>query len=420
MLHFADLHLGMENYGRIDPETGMHSRLSDFLRSFDELVDFALAPDPVIPVPDRVGDDGDRGRGRAGPVDLALFAGDVYRTRDPSPTHQREFAKRIRRLREAGIPVFLLVGNHDLPNSSGRAHSIEIFETLAVEGVIIADYPRVHRIETRGGPVQIVALPWVLRSMMLTRDEFKNLSLPELNNQMLAKVANVLDHLIAELNPAEPAVLAAHGTVQGASFGSERSVMLGSDLILPPGLVGNRAFDYVALGHIHKHQVLGQQPPVVYAGSLDRIDFGEEHEDKGFVLVELNGRAARWEFIKVHGRPFVTIHAKAESDDPTLDVLAAIARQPIEGAIVRLQIQVPLEKAGLLRDADIRQALKPAWTIATINKEVEEPDRVRLGGGRVEGLTPREALARYLAEKQAPPEHAQRLLERAEVIFIEE
>src|SRR2546421_728635 len=42
LLHFADLHLGVENYGRTDPATGLSSRLGDFLRTFDEVVDYAI------------------------------------------------------------------------------------------------------------------------------------------------------------------------------------------------------------------------------------------------------------------------------------------------------------------------------------------------------------------------------------------
>jgi exonuclease SbcD len=396
ILHFADLHLGMENYGRIDSATGLHSRLVDFLRSFDELIEFALAEN----------------------VDLVLFAGDAYRTRDPSPTQQRAFAERIRRLLAAHIPVFILVGNHDLPNAAGRANSVEIFETLAVTGVTIATQPGIHVIETRSGPLQILALPWVLRSTIMARDEYKNLSLPDLNNLMLLKVAVIVEALIQELDPDIPALLAAHGTVQGAVYGSERSVMLGADLILPPSLVGHPAFSYAALGHVHKHQALQAHPPVVYPGSVDRIDFGEENDDKGFVLVELTGREAAWRFIRVHARPFISILAEANSDDPSMDVLAAIQHHAIDGAVVRLIIRTSLEKAGLLRDAEIRQALKPAWVVAGITKEVKQNDRVRLGArGGVEGLTPREALERYLVEKKVPSDHAQRLLERADTLI---
>jgi DNA repair protein SbcD/Mre11 len=398
ILHFADLHLGMENYGRLDASTGLHSRLVDFLRSFDELVDCAIAEK----------------------VDLVLFAGDVYRTRDPSPTQQREFAARVRRIRAAGIPLFILIGNHDLPNAAGRANSVDIFDTLAVEGVTIATQFGTYTVQTRGGPLQIVALPWVLRSALLAREEFKNLSLLDLNNLMLDKVTRVLEVLISELDPRIPTVLAAHGTVQGAVYGSERSVMLGADLVLPPSLIGHPAFAYAALGHLHKHQVLNAHPPVVYAGSLDRIDFGEERDAKGFVLVELGAGETQWRFVPVHVRPFVTIYADAISDEPTMDVLAAIQSHAIENAVVRLIIHTTPERAGLLRDADIRQALKPAWFIAGISREVQQTDRVRLGAqGGVEGLTPREALERYFVEKKIGSVRAMQLLARADAIFLD-
>ena len=137
IIHFADLHLGVENYGRIDPATGLSSRLTDFLAAFDELVDFALAEK----------------------VDLVLFCGDAYKTREPTQTQQREFARRINRLATAGIPVFLLTGNHDLPNAIGRATATEIFDTLAVKNVYVANRPDIYKIPTPGGTVQVVAYP---------------------------------------------------------------------------------------------------------------------------------------------------------------------------------------------------------------------------------------------------------------------
>src|SRR5690349_11934929 len=126
LLHLADLHIGMENYGRVDPVSGLHTRLNDYLARLDEAIDFGFAEH----------------------IDLVLIAGDVYKSRMPNPTHQREFAKRIHRLRKAGLPVVILIGNHDISPAAGRAHAIEIFDTLAVEGVTIADRPRLHMIET--------------------------------------------------------------------------------------------------------------------------------------------------------------------------------------------------------------------------------------------------------------------------------
>ena len=403
VLHFADLHLGVENYGRLDPATGVSSRVADFLRAFDALVDHALSEN----------------------VDLVLFAGDAFRTRTPSPTYQREFARRIRRLAvEAGIPTFLLVGNHDLPHAAGHAHSVEIFQTLGVENVHVARKPRVMRIGTRHGPLQIVALPWIVRSAIMTREEYKNRSLEEINELMLRRLEELLlkgeESLVNQLDPDLPTILAAHGTVQGAVYGSERSVMLGSDLILPTSLIHHPAFDYVALGHIHKHQAIGEHPPAVYAGSLERIDFGEEKEAKGFVMVELERGRAEWRFVPLPVRSFITIRVEATSPDPTAQVLAAIEEHDIADAVVRLQVKLAAAAEALLDERAIRKALAPAFYVAAVAKEVERPTRLRLGGQEaIETLAPRELLKRYFQARQTPPERMEMLLRYADELFAE-
>src|SRR5262249_11987645 len=139
--HIADTHIGMENYGRINPETGLNQRLHDFLSSLDQAIEGALAE-------------------RA---DLVVFAGDIYKTRDPTPTHQREFARRVQRLASAGIQTVLVAGNHDVPMSAGRATSVDIFRALEIPSVTVARQIGTHRLATRAGPVQVVALPWAVR-----------------------------------------------------------------------------------------------------------------------------------------------------------------------------------------------------------------------------------------------------------------
>jgi exonuclease SbcD len=280
------------------------------------------------------------------------------------------------------------------------------------------------RIETRHGPLQIVALPWIVRSAILAREAYKGCNLEEIHELMLRRLEGLLltgeESLVSQLDPDLPAILAAHGTVQGAIYGSERSVMLGSDLILPPSLVQHTAFDYVALGHIHKHQSVGEQPPAVYAGSLERIDFGEEKEAKGFVVVELERGRAAWRFVSLPARTFVTIRVEAMLPDPTAQVLAAIGEHDIADAVVRLQIKLTATAEPLLDERTIRKALAPAFYVAAVAKEVERPTRLRLGlQETIETLTPRELLTRYFQAKQVPAERADVLMHYADELLAQ-
>lgn len=398
VLHFADLHLGVENYGRLDSATGLHSRLLDFLRSFDELVEYALAK----------------------PVDLVLFAGDAYKTRDPNPTHQREFARRIHRLASAGIPVFLLVGNHDLPSTVGRANTLDIFSTLEVANVWVGRTLGTHLIPTRSGPVQVVALPWITRSYLLRRDEFKGCTLAEIEERTLQELERLLRAEVDRLDPDVPAILAVHGAVQGAVYGSERSVMLGQELVLPRSLLKNVAFDYVALGHIHRYQQLEEQPPIIYSGGLDRVDFGEESEAKGFVVAQVERGQAQYQFRELAStRRFVTIEVQADGVDPMAQVREAITARDTKDAIVRLVIHTTAEKNHMLQDAEIHGLLADSFKVATVVRDVKRPTRIRLGPNQsIEQMTPLEVLQSYLRQARSVPEgRTDKLLELAKKIM---
>jgi DNA repair protein SbcD/Mre11 len=406
ILHLADLHIGVENYGRIDPETGLHTRLLDYLARLDEAIEIGL---------------------REG-VHAVLIAGDIYKNRTPNPTHQREFAKRIRRIREAGLPVFILIGNHDVSPTAGRANSIEIFHTLALDGVTVAARTGIHRIETSAGPFQIVALPWVTRHNLLTKDDLRLASIREVEALLLERVDRFLQAVPHDLDPALPAILTVHGTIHGATTGAEQQMMLDRDMVLPRSVVTIPGIDYVALGHIHKHQSLGNHPPVVYPGSIERVDFGEEHEDKGCVIVDLEQGATTWRFMKLAARPFITIDVDARNaPDPQARALMAIEKQNLRDAVVRVRVQARAEQADLLRSDDLREAAEQAGAavVAAVAIDLERGGRSRLapdGQDPLEGLTPRRALELYLRSKTPALSESRiaALLEAADELLTEQ
>ena len=406
IIHFADLHLGIESYGHIDPSSGLSSRFGDFLSSLDQLVDYAVDNS----------------------VDLVLFCGDAYKSRDPSQTQQREFARRIKRLSESGITTFLLVGNHDLPNAIGRATTTEIFSTLTIENVHVANHPDIYEIATRGGSIQIVALPWLRRSALMGQENARNLNFEELNQRMQQVLTGIIADNAKKLKPELPSILAAHVWVFGARIGSEGIMTIGQEHVLLPGNVANPAFDYIALGHIHRHQVLCEKPPVVYAGSLERLDFGDENDDKGFYLVEIEPdaesgqRKVSYGFHRVEGRRFVTIEVDLlqEETEPTETVLKAIAKNEagVKDAIVRLEIALPQELEGRIRDGDIKSALKEAHYF-TIVKSVKRESRLRLGDRTAEEITPLEALETFLDSRHYSQKYTRLLLDYGQRLIRE-
>jgi DNA repair protein SbcD/Mre11 len=412
LLHTADVHIGMENYGRVDPATGIDARVMDFLRRLSDLADYAI-------------DEG---------VDVFIFAGDAYKTRDPNPTYQREFSRRIKRIADAGIPVLLLVGNHDLPAVAKRASSIGIFDTLNVPNVTVGDREELREITCRRGqPLQIATVPYPLRSAITGREDAQGKSLSELDSLLQAVMVENIQALAeqARRKPEIPAVLVGHFSVDEASHGSEKNIMIGRDAAVPRSVLADPAWRYVALGHIHRHQSLNSdaQPPVIFSGSLERIDFGEEDEPKGFVVAELSDGPTTWRFMRQYrrpARPFLTIRADVrEASDPTAAVIDAIHRQTatsradgtLPDAVVRVMVKLRQEQEPLLLEREIRQALNDAYFVASLQKEVERSSRRRLGGISVEALTPVELLGQYLEIKETPKERADLLLRHGEALI---
>jgi DNA repair protein SbcD/Mre11 len=395
--HLADIHVGMESYGRLNPETGLNQRLHDFLQSLDQAIEGALAAD----------------------VHLVVLAGDIYRSRDPSPTHQREFARRVRRLLEARVPIFIVAGNHDLPLSASRATSIDIFRALDVPGITVARVVGLHTVGTRAGPLQILAFPWTVRSTVLVQPEYKNRTIAELNQAMIDLNRQKLLADAQTLDPTLPTIVAGHAHLRGGRVGAERVLTMGSDPMYDLGVFDLPGVDYVALGHLHKHQALNYaRPGIVYAGSIDRVDFGEEGEDKGWVLVEIPEKGvAEWAFHRLQGRRFLTIDTRVESDNATAEVVRAIVRhgEAVRDAVVRVRIDIAAERLGELQEDAIRGQLKTAYHVTPFELTLRGRTRQRWGGDHtaLQQAQPLEALAYYLDQQQVEPERREVLLSYA-------
>lgn len=370
LIHTADIHIGMENYGRLDPETGLSTRLQDFLSAFDKMVDYA----------------------KDNKVDFFIFSGDAFKTREPSPTHLREFARRINRLTKSGVEVVLLVGNHDTGNAAGKANTLDIYSALEKEKVTVIREPSL--IEVSG--LQIVGVPWVSRA------EFVG-------------IHDRLKELFKEVNPAKPAIVMAHASVSGAKYGSERQVMMGGDFVLERGVLDHPKICYIALGHIHQRQVVpGTKAPMVYAGSIERVDFGEAKEDKGFEDVRLEEISGKWKAVHKHvstnPRKFVEIKVSLSPNgsNPTEEVLSEIAKHDVLDAVVKIDIKVPPDSPSDIDTQAIRRALKQSFYIAAISKSINRVTRETLGE-TPEELSPLQALDRYFLAKKVDAKRSKHL-----------
>jgi exonuclease SbcD len=301
----------------------------------------------------------------------------------------------------AGIPTLLLVGNHDYSPALGRAHAVEEFSTLEVPHVRVLSTPCFLGPDDLDGlPLQLIAIPWIARSGLMASLEMSAAEPGEVFSQIEERLTSLVHGWIEEADPSLPLVLTAHASVQGAIYGGERTVMLGSDLVLPGSLVKDPRLDYTALGHIHKPQNLNenQHPPVIYPGSIERVDFGEIADDRYYVVARVERGHTQVEWRKLTGvRPFIDRHLRLESDEDITGQLRRVL-PPVEqlaGAIVRLVLEYPRQWEASIDEAALREYTAAAFEFHLVKRPQME-SRVRIPEGQnVGSLGPLELLSLY-------------------------
>ncbi len=361
ILHFADAHIDIATHGRHDPDTGLAIRTLDFLKSLDLIIDAAIQEQ----------------------VDLVIFAGDAYKDRTPVPTFQREWGRRMMRLSQAKVPTLLLVGNHDLSPASGRAHALQEYETLTIPYIHVASKPLFLESGAIDGlAVQVLALPWVSRSSLMASEGLSGTDAVEIFRNLEEKLGELFQIWLDKVDPLLPVILTSHTSVQGAVYGGERSVMLGSDLVLPASLVRDPRLDYVALGHIHKPQNLneGGHHPVIYPGSIERVDFGEASDEKFYVIADVQKEGKTTvEWRKLPGRRFIDRFVRLEQPADFSAKLANILppADQLEDAVARLVIEYPFEYESLLDEPALRQQAEKCLEFHLVRRPQRET-RLRL------------------------------------------
>ena len=393
-IHTADIHYGMENYGRVDPTTGIHSRLLDFDRAFNACIDFAIEKE----------------------VDFFLFCGDAYKTAHPSQTQQRLLIQSFFRLYDARIPIIIIVGNHDHPLSFGKANALDLFGEFPLDGFHVISKPQTIQLQTKHGPINIVGMPWPTRnSVALKQHEADSTKITEYISKAASRI--IADHA-QKLDPAIPAVLAGHLTVSSGVFsGSEKRAVYGTDPLFMPSQLAISPFDYVALGHLHRNQNLNKSGtiPIVYSGSIERVDFGERKEQKGFCHVSIEKKgAATYDFISTPTRPFLQIEVTLLKSIPqTKQLLSEIEKHSIKDAVLKILYHLPEGEQDLVDLKAIQHACRSAMYIVGIFPIRPIVQRTRRIADNQSSLTMQELLHNYFTDKKLPSETSQLLVEKA-------
>jgi exonuclease SbcD len=238
-------------------------------------------------------------------VDLVLVAGDLFETSVPSPKAQGLVMRALLALKEDGRHVVAIAGNHDNASLLDSVYR----PVLGELGLHVLGTPKAPasggtlRLTTRSGEqATVAAMPFLSQRYAVRAAELLLHENAEHALDYARRVAAILTTLTEQFTTDSVNVVVAHATVLGGRRGGgERDVQTTFEYELPSSIFPATAH-YAALGHLHRQQEIPAPCPAFYSGSPLAIDFGEEANEPGALLVTARpGNRADARKVDVHG-----------------------------------------------------------------------------------------------------------------------
>ena len=225
---------------------------------------------------------------RAQDVDLVLIAGDLFETSAPSPKSQGLVMRALLALRDDGRQVVAIAGNHD---NAGLLDSV-YRPVLGELGLHILGTPKTPAsggtlsLTTRAGEqVSVAAVPFLSQRYAVRAAELLLHENAQLALDYARRVAAIVAALTEQFTPDSVNIVMAHATLLGGRRGGgERDVQTAFEYEVPSSIFPSSAH-YAALGHLHRQQEIPARCPAFYSGSPLAIDFGEEGNGAGALIV---------------------------------------------------------------------------------------------------------------------------------------
>lgn len=294
IVHCSDLHL--DKPFSFSSHKNEVKRKKDLNKRFEEIIDYAIDKDP----------------------DLFLIGGDIYDKVNPTNSSRIFFISQIRRLRDAGIAVYMIGGNHDVPKMRESNTPLETLKSAGIGNVFTnTDSLEKESLEVDGKEISIYGKSYK------TSRENEN----PLKNEKIDKDDNTK-------------ILLLHASFHGLNV---ESVIPGFEKQRPIYKNDVEGWDYVALGHYHNHfqRQTGNGTTIANPGSIDRLSFQEENDDKGFYHVTLEDGEVTTEFVKLDARDLETkqLELSEEMENPTEKIINFLETNEDPEKILRLRLK---------------------------------------------------------------------------------
>ncbi|AMG68352.1 exonuclease subunit SbcD [Providencia stuartii] len=348
-------------------------------------------------------------------VDAMIVAGDIFDTGSP-PSYARELYNQfVVSLQQTGCQLVILSGNHDSVSVLNETSSLLAY--LNTDVVTSGATPHVITLKNAQGQpgALLCAIPFLRpRDIQLSvagqSSEEKQLSLQTAIRDYYQASYQLAEQQRQTMGLDIPIIATGHLTVVGAELtDSVRDIYIGTldafpSAAFPPA-------DYIALGHIHRPQVIGQRQHIRYSGSPIALSFDEANQQKSVCLVEFDGR----ELSQIHQLAIPTFQPLQTLKGSLADIQKQLHALSIEPDTPPVWLDIEVASQDYL--ADIQQRIEsiikglPVEVVLLRRARKPQNPQQALANETLNELTAEEVFLRRLAEESLDDkEKEQRLL----------
>ena len=208
-------------------------------------------------------------------IDGIIMAGDIYDKPVPAAEAVKLFDEMLTRLVSINLPIFVISGNHDSAERIGFGSDILSAAKVYMSRVYNGNLQKIE-LEDDYGKINVYLLPFIKPATV--KNIYKEAEIKDYDD--------ALEYVLSQekIDETKRNVIVSHQFVTGAMRSESEEVSVGG---LDNVSVENyEAFDYVALGHIHRAQQMGRES-ARYAGTLLKYSFSEEKHNKSMTIVDL-------------------------------------------------------------------------------------------------------------------------------------
>jgi exonuclease SbcD len=361
ILIVADVHIGKRYAYKVDLKTGVSHRTLDFITAFARVVNYAIENN----------------------IDIFVIAGDLYDRVTIGPTLLKHVRDQVwQPLIKAKIPIVCIGGNHDSPQIFQKGSPLG--EISLIPNSIVTRIPETVKVRSLHTTEEIgfVLLPYMTAAQIVNFVERHLDKKIEKKDQMSASQ----EFMKIYLANATKSLDTKKKIIVGHFYYEDSKInvipypnQLPHEFVFKKDMLPMEELDLAVFGHTHTNQVL-HNGKVLVPGSLERVDFGEIDEDKGFYVFDTDSVSLK--FVSNNPRVLVRHYIEVPNEGNPTDFIINKIPPTIENAIVRLIIRISPQQRNKVVERKFQEKLKTSfhheiiWDTSTKEREMVLPEFV--------------------------------------------